>query len=171
MRKVNLCLLLRTYQIEICVSSCPRSCRAAPISFRRSIITSLFSSMPMRACFYSRGIVQTFCFCYEYRNKIILFRIKKEYFYSYNYFAGVQNSISIIQPTQLPNTLYTGTVFATLIVMPAKRGQALYPSVSARNVFKIISTVASIDRYCSSSSLSVRCPAFAYSWTMMAAGS
>ena len=116
------------------------------------------------------GIVQSFGFWYKCRNKIIPLQIKKEYFYSCNYFAGVQNSISIIQPTQLPNTLYTGTVFATLIVMPAKRGQALYPSVSARNVFKIISTVASIDRYCSSSSLSVRCPAIAFSRTNMAAG-
>ncbi len=77
------------------------------------------------------GIVQSFGFWYKCRNKIIPLQIKKEYFYSCNYFAGVQNSISIIQPTQLPNTLYTGTVFATLIVMPAKRGQALYPRVSA----------------------------------------
>lgn len=34
-RKVNLCLLLRTYQIEICVNLCPRSCSAASISFAR----------------------------------------------------------------------------------------------------------------------------------------
>lgn len=71
--------------------------------------------------------MQSFGFWYKYRNKIIPLQIKRNIFIPTNYIAEDQNSISIIQPTQLPNTLYTGTVFATLIVIPAKRGRRSAP--------------------------------------------